>query len=189
MNAKTVDTRDGKAVAESISNWMNGRFNSKKFCELMASSPRSGHNFIVLALQWLYALSKVNYWDARNEGSVLLGKRIAQQMELHRGYDFQGQTRHFKKITQPEVSVHRNDISSIVLMFSLYLSDSNLQNGMYQDFLDCMLYEHNTLQQLFTCLCKEWCRYVVEEKPFGRTSKSIALAKAIAEDEGCLPYI
>lgn len=187
---KTIDTQNGEEVAKALSLYLNTFSSRKEFHPIFAAYKRPAHNFTVLILQWLYHLSCVTYYDKRNEASVLLAREITCSIPLYDDYDYQSLLQHTSAVKKPVIEI--TDFRShdeMALVLSCYLTDKNAKNGIYKSFVQQMLYEHKTLQQSFMRFCRDWCNYVINEKPFGASSKTIKLAKPLAESKNGLPMI
>ena len=161
---------DGNYVASLVVGiYLNcNGFSHKGFFEAMLKeTPKTQHNFTALCLEWFHAVANVNYYDDRNEDSVMLGRSIASlSLELVH-----------KPMAKPKNNegmeldyINSGDIERLMVF---YLSAS--WND-FEAFTKMALYEHKTLQQSFSRLCIAWFRTLTEEMP-GSKAKYVTVAR------------
>ena len=112
--------------------------------------------FTYLILAWMEVLSKMEYYDARNEDAVQLAKKI---------YD--------RPVSYPELVLAKNGLDQETERSLNTDSPRDVANALasylradaeerYGTFLNALMMEHRTLQQNFTrmgmCWLKEDCR-------------------------------
>ena len=81
-NARRVPGTD---LAKKVALWCNRSPNDtilKQFCDEMdRSHPTLQQIFTRLCLRWLYHLSQIQYFDARNEASVKIAREINEKVD------------------------------------------------------------------------------------------------------------
>ena len=190
-NIKAIDTRNGDEVVNIfVSLYLNSFDSRKGFHPIFAQHRNPAHNFTALIIQFLYNLSSMTCYDGRNEASVRLAGEMVKEMQLYEGYDFSANFRKTATVKKSiiEIANYRSDEEMAYLM-SCFMSNPPEEKRAYMSFIRKTLHAHNTLQQSFTRFCRDWCRFVVNEKPFGEKSTTIRLAKALAESKYALPMI
>jgi len=71
-------------MAKEVSDFVNNfSVDNKAFCEQMAKEHRTlQQSFTRLCCAWFQTLAEAKYFDARNEESVLLAKKIVETCEI-----------------------------------------------------------------------------------------------------------
>jgi hypothetical protein len=81
----TLDSSEPKTEAEQIAKIMSDFVNNfgvdeKTFCETMAKDHRTlQQSFTRLCVKWFETLAKQQYFDARNEDSVMLAREFTEK--------------------------------------------------------------------------------------------------------------
>gem|GEM_PF-546946 len=167
---------DGSAVASVTAGlYLNYRpFAHEEFMQAMlGEKPTVQYNFTVLCIEWFLALAKVNYFDLRNEDSVMLARSISGQC---------GKLPH-KQIssmkTERNIAVEYLNCKSMQQLMVSYLKASWESNDA---FIKTLLAEHRTLQQNFSRFCIGWFQTLCKAKPGSRMAHAVLAAKVLKLD-------
>ena len=183
-----TDATDSKTIASIFASFYlnSGRTNWTPMFDLLFKESRNiAYNFTVLCIEWFLALSKVNYYDDRNEASVMIGRKMDSSCKFN-GLSYRTNA----KVPKVHLIVDGQSHADIAKMLSVFLknADADRYSKSPQDyFLDEMLHEHKTLQQNYSRLCFDWFNYLSKQNTAGGTHYRLArLALPFREP---LPYI
>ena len=184
-----TDVRDGEQTADIFGGlYLNCHSHSwTSMLNLMTEQQRDVvYNFTVLCVDWFLHLAGVNYYDDRNEASVMIAKTMAASQK------FNGLT-YRENIGVPErrFTVDSGNNGDIVKLMSSFVRCTEKDRwGMSpQDyFFQQMLHGHKTIQQNYSRFCFAWFDLLVQK---GANSKAAQykLARLAAPYRKVLPYI
>ena len=167
---------DGSAVASVTAGlYLNYQpFAHEEFMQAMLGEKSAvQYNFSVLCIEWFLALAKANYFDLRNEDSVMLARSISGQC---------GKLPH-KQLssmkTGENIVVEYLNCKNMQQLIVSYLKASWENNDV---FIKTVLVEHRTLQQNSSRFCVTWFQALCKAKPGSRSAHAVLAAKVLKLD-------
>lgn len=179
MNTMLINITDGSAVANSVCTFLNSyttRF--PEFNDAMLGERKNvQHNFTMLCVKWFFAIAEMNYYDDRNEDSVMFGRRLQaalyEQSFSHKAIKVE------KTTTELELNYSsQTDVEKAIVSFLA------CSNGNYDSFIKKMLHEHKTLEQNFSRFCVGWFEALVKAKETSRSTEVLIAKKAMMLEPG-----
>ncbi len=176
-----IDVSDGKEVANGLDLYVNSYSHpTRRFYEvLLGKNSRVQHNFTMLCLEWLLALSRVTYYDGRNEACVMFAKGLPVSLR----YANMEKKKLGKGNVKKAYSFDNRSDDSAAELVERYLRFTK-NNDL---FITQMLNTHKTLQQSFSRLCCEWLLKV--SKLPARRKLYVCLAQKAVENYHGFPLV
>ena len=191
--SKTYEIKNvssGEEIAENFGGLYLNRYHTGHkivYESLFSERKELQYNFTLLCIEWLLTVGESNTFDARNEATVQIGRRMKASCKFN-GLSY----RMFKGYTYAGVfALDIDDFGSVSILLKHFLNTGVMLGILKKEakaFCQTMIREHKTIQQNLTRFCFDWFAFL-EEHSGGSGAMQYRLARLALQFRKPLPYI